>query len=213
MDAEPESKLDPGIKDVNATKAGGDLKVADDNNNIDGNDAKVSEEEESALWHVACGVDEEVLVADDIEISCGVAAGEDLAAANKCEDGPGRMVATFARRLRDVASMDDVEATEAARNMMAAWADAGECYETLKKRYEEQRAGATGGSSSSSCLANLVYLRSDNTMRSVRDHGEFVHHCAVGLYSMPRLRHASPTEYIRFSSLNSKAFLTHLPFK
>ena len=160
MDAEPESKLDPVIKDVNATKAGGDLKVGDDNNNIDSNDAKVSEEEESALWYVACGMDEEVLVADEIEISCGVV-GEDLAAAIKCEDGPGRMAATFARRLRDVASMDDTEATEAARNMMAAWADAGECYETLKRRYEEQRAGSTGGLSG--FFANFKFTCSDNT--------------------------------------------------
>ena len=64
----------------------------------------------------------------------------------KCEDGPVRMEATFARRLRDVATMDDVEATQEARKMMAAWADAGECYETLKRRYEEQRAGNTGWS-------------------------------------------------------------------
>ena len=51
------------------------------------------------------------------------------------------MAATFAGRLRDVASMDEAEAAAAAAKMMGAWDDAGESYETLKRRYTEQRAG------------------------------------------------------------------------
>ena len=51
------------------------------------------------------------------------------------------MAATFAGRLRDVASMDEAEAAAAAAKMMVAWDDAGESYETLKRRYTEQRAG------------------------------------------------------------------------
>ena len=83
---------------------------------------------------------EEVVVGDESEISRG-AVGGDSAAAVKCEDGPGRMEAAFARRLREVGSMDDAGAAEAAGKMMAAWADAGESYQTLRSRYDEHRAG------------------------------------------------------------------------
>ena len=87
---------------------------------------------------------EEVVVGDESEISRG-AIGGDSAAAVKCEDGPGRMEAAFARRLREVGSMDDAGAAEAAGKMMAAWADAGESYQTLRSRYDEHRAGRMAG--------------------------------------------------------------------
>ena len=126
--------------DPKASKEGEDTKevVKTEEKEEDTKNVVPKEEKEEDTINVV--PKEEVVVGDESEISRG-AVGGDSAAAVKCEDGPGRMEAAFARRLREVGSMDDAGAAEAAGKMMAAWADAGESYQTLRSRYEEHRAG------------------------------------------------------------------------
>ena len=133
MNAEPESKLNSLIEsDAGAPKCD-DALIS--NNNDDTKLKKIAKEEEDP-----CKVLKEEEVLDETEASSAAAAGGEGSAG----DGAGRMEAAFARRLHDVGSMGEAEAEDAAGKMMTAWADAGESYETLKRRYQEQRAGRTG---------------------------------------------------------------------